>query len=110
MPLKRPYLDAAFSGIPGTKILIPSARTALLHRKRLVARLEDAQNVLTLLSAPPGYGKTTLVVDWFRSRVPGTQVVAWLSLDAGDNDPAQFARLRVAAFRLATSGREDCAG
>jgi LuxR family maltose regulon positive regulatory protein len=75
----------------------------VLHRKRLVARLEDARSDgLTLLSAPPGYGKTTLVVDWLRRRTPGRQVVAWLSLDAGDNDPVQFARLLVAALRAAT--------
>jgi LuxR family transcriptional regulator, maltose regulon positive regulatory protein len=101
-PRRLPYLDAAFSHIPGTKLLIPRPRDPLLHRKRLVARLEAGQGqALTLLSAPAGYGKTTLVVDWLRSRASAPQAVAWLSLDAGDNDPVGFTGLLVAALRTA---------
>jgi len=42
---------------------------------------------LTLISAPTGSGKTTLLAEWIASRKPS---VAWLSLDAGNNDPARF--------------------
>ncbi len=48
-----------------------------------------------LVCAPAGYGKTVLLADWARH---GQQPVAWLSLDAGDNDPARFWRHVVAAL------------
>jgi LuxR family maltose regulon positive regulatory protein len=50
---------------------------------------------LTLVCAPPGFGKTVLLADWV---TPGKRAVAWLSLDAGDNDPARFWRHAVAAL------------
>jgi len=54
-----------------------------------------------LVCAPAGFGKTTLLADWLRS---GGQPVAWLSLDAGDNDPARFWRHMVAALDRAQPG------
>ena len=67
-----------------TKIMIPAMRTHMVHRLHLINSIEKGLTQgLVLISAPPGYGKTTLAADWARqSRFP----VAWLSLDAQDND------------------------
>ncbi len=81
-----------------TKLHIPEARANLVTRSRLVARLAEGLRLgrrLTLVSAPPGFGKTTLVREW----VGGTQRrVAWLSVDEGDNEPARFMRYVIAAL------------
>ncbi len=72
-----------------TKLNVPLVRRELVHRHRLASRLEEALQAghrLTLLSAPAGFGKTTLLGEWVR----GLRSVAWLSLDEGDNDPARF--------------------
>ena len=79
-----------------TKLHMPASRPELVPRPRLTARLDEglSQGVI-LTCAPAGYGKTVLLADWARrSRFP----VAWLSLDAGDNDPARFWRHAVAAL------------
>ena len=73
-----------------TKLYIPPPRSKVVLRPRLIERLNAgcAQDCrLTLISAPAGFGKTTLVSEW----VAGCgQPVAWLSLDEGDSDPARF--------------------
>lgn len=56
---------------------------------------------MVLVCAPAGYGKTVLLADWARC---GEWRVAWLSLDAGDNDPARFWRHAVAALDRARPG------
>jgi ATP/maltotriose-dependent transcriptional regulator MalT len=79
-----------------TKLYVPTPGPELVPRPRLTARLDEglARGVI-LTCAPAGYGKTVLLADWTRrSRFP----VAWLSLDAGDNDPARFWRHAVAAL------------
>ena len=53
---------------------------------------------LTLVSAPAGYGKTTLVVDWIQSLGSETRV-AWISLDEGDNDPTRFLSYWISALQ-----------
>jgi LuxR family transcriptional regulator, maltose regulon positive regulatory protein len=77
-----------------TKFHVPPA--GLVPRPQLLARL--AQGIgrgLTVVSTPAGFGKTTLLGEWVRrSRRPA----AWLSLDAGDNDPARFWRSVAAAL------------
>jgi LuxR family transcriptional regulator, maltose regulon positive regulatory protein len=77
-----------------TKFHVPPA--GLVPRPQLLARL--AQGIgrgLTVVSTPAGFGKTTLLGEWVRrSRRPA----AWLSLDAGDNDPARFWRYVAAAL------------
>jgi LuxR family maltose regulon positive regulatory protein len=77
-----------------TKCLIPQVRQQVVHRARLFARLESGMNCgLTLLCSPPGWGKTTLFVDWLRTasmNAPGAPVTAWLSLDERDNDTSVF--------------------
>ncbi|TAK33461.1 MAG: helix-turn-helix transcriptional regulator [Chloroflexota bacterium] len=71
-----------------TKISPPLARPELVSRPRLLARLlKGLQGKLTLISAPAGFGKTTLLGQW--SLHVGCPV-AWVSLDAADNDPTRF--------------------
>ncbi|MGH2477248.1 MAG: helix-turn-helix transcriptional regulator, partial [Candidatus Limnocylindrales bacterium] len=90
-----------------TKLHPPKPRVGAVHRPRLAERLaRGASSKLTLLSAPPGFGKSTLVGEWIAARPP-TEPVAWLSLDAGDNDPSGFWRYVIAALR--TAGPETCA-
>ena len=52
-----------------------------------------------MISAPAGFGKTTLLVEWLKGREDGDQSVAWVSLDEGDNDPVRFLSYLVAALR-----------
>ena len=74
-----------------TKFFIPSPPHALIPRPRLTAQLSASlQHKLTLISAPPGYGKTTLLSAWVQSLPSGNPHVAWVSLDEGDNDPLRF--------------------
>jgi LuxR family maltose regulon positive regulatory protein len=118
-----------------TKLTPPRLRPALVPRERLLARLsEGLDRKLTLLSAPAGFGKTTLATEWLNqltakrddlemtlAPVPGDSAdvndesrsihhasrsfitlrdhsnVAWLSLDAGDNDPVRFWRYNITA-------------
>ncbi|MDX1416399.1 MAG: LuxR C-terminal-related transcriptional regulator [Candidatus Promineifilaceae bacterium] len=80
-----------------TKLNIPPTRPQLVFRSRLIARLNEGLNrKLTLISAPAGYGKTTLVVEWLRQR---DQPFAWLTLDGGDNDLVRFLDYLVASWQ-----------
>jgi LuxR family maltose regulon positive regulatory protein len=82
-----------------TKLYIPSTRPGLVVRPRLAERLDEGLRLgrkLTLVSAPAGFGKTTLVSAWAAS---SGRPVAWLSLDEGDNDPARFLAYLAAALR-----------
>src|SRR5437868_12055393 len=83
--------------ILSTKLYIPPPPPKVVPRPRLIERLnEGIHRKLTLISAPAGFGKTTLVSAW----VAGCDLpVAWLSLDEGDNDPARFLTYLVAALR-----------
>src|SRR3970040_154662 len=80
-----------------TKLYIPPPRPKVVLRPRLIERLnEGLHRKLTLISAPAGFGKTTLVSEW----VAGCErPVAWLSLDEGDNDPTRFLTYLVAALQ-----------
>ena len=85
-----------------TKLYMPGPRPGLVPRPRLTARLDEGlARGLVLVCAPAGYGKTVLLADWARR---GGQPAAWLSLDAGDNDPARFWRHAVAALDRARPG------
>jgi LuxR family maltose regulon positive regulatory protein len=80
-----------------TKLYVPQLRRELVRRPRLTSRLDDALRAgrkLTLLSAPAGFGKTTLLSEW----IGGAPPVAWVSLDEGDNDPARFWAYLLAAL------------
>ena len=68
------------------KLHCPPTRADWLHRQRLIDRIRDARDhPVTLIAAPAGYGKTVLVAQWLAESQPPR--VAWVSLDAGDNDP-----------------------
>lgn len=80
-----------------SKLRIPRLHTSLVSRERLLAQLDTAlSSKLTLLTAPAGYGKTTLVRQWVAERAssgsecPRLPPLAWVSLDPGDNDPTRF--------------------
>jgi LuxR family maltose regulon positive regulatory protein len=79
-----------------TKLYIPKPRTNIIHRRHLVERLESGlSGKLTLLSAPPGFGKTTLLSDWIAST---DHLTAWVSLDSQDNDLNRFFRYLISAL------------
>jgi LuxR family transcriptional regulator, maltose regulon positive regulatory protein len=82
-----------------TKHYAPRWRPGQVSRPRLTARLTDgATRALTLVSAPAGFGKTTLLAEWLANAAPEL-VVAWLSLDASDNDPTLFWSYVIAALQ-----------
>ena len=85
-----------------TKLHVPRPRKGFVARPRLVGALDEGlAGRLILVCAPAGSGKTALVADWARS---DERPVAWLSLDAGDDDPARFWRHVVAALDRARPG------
>jgi len=108
-----------------TKLFVPPPRPSAVPRPRLIARLDEGlHHKLTLVAAPAGFGKTTLVASWIAERRQGAggrkqagqpdpascplppASCAWLSLDAADNDPSRFLAYLVAAFQtiVATIG------
>jgi LuxR family maltose regulon positive regulatory protein len=97
--------EVAVSGhdaLLATKLHLPRPRPGFVPRPRLVSRLDEGlARGLVLVCAPAGYGKTAALADWARrSGWP----VAWLSLDAGDDDPVRFWRHVVAAVGPARPG------
>lgn len=87
-----------------TKLLAPQPRAALVARPRLVARIDEGvRRRLTLVCAPAGFGKTTLVTAW-RSAAGQALPVAWLSLDEADNDPGRFLDYAIAALGTVLPG------
>lgn len=83
------------------KIHPPALRVQCLERERLYRRLHDALSYrLILLSAPPGYGKTTLLAGWLQHG-QNLPLAAWYSLDPADNDPVRFWSYVVAALQEA---------
>jgi LuxR family maltose regulon positive regulatory protein len=94
-----------------TKLHAPVPRSGVVPRPRLVDRLTRGMaSKVTLVSAPPGFGKSTLVDDWIAG-LPPTGPAGWLSLDSGDNDPSGFWRYVIAAVQAAApdTGREAAA-
>jgi LuxR family maltose regulon positive regulatory protein len=97
-----------------TKLYVPRSRRELVPRPRLSERLDrGAASKLMLVSAPAGFGKTTLLTEWLAA-VPaapaapappaGARRAAWLSLDRGDNDPASFWAYVIAALQTVAAG------
>ncbi len=87
-----------------TKLYVPRLRPSLVPRLRLKERLNQGLQLghkLTLISAPAGFGKTTLVSDWIQamSEVTPPFATAWLSLDEGDNDLNSFLIYFIAAIQ-----------
>jgi len=74
-----------------TKLYAPAIRATLVARPRLTARFAAGlRGKLTLIAAPAGFGKTTLISQWRATPAARDVLVAWVSLDAGDNDPIRF--------------------
>jgi LuxR family maltose regulon positive regulatory protein len=85
-----------------TKLYIPPTRPALVSRPRLVERLNAGlHRKLTLISAPAGFGKTTLVSAWVDALCDADPPIAigWLSIDENDNNPIRFLTYMVAALQ-----------
>jgi LuxR family maltose regulon positive regulatory protein len=81
-----------------TKLYIPPARPGLVPRSRLTERLQAGLSCnLVLVSAPAGFGKTTILSEWTRCSQPQIRA-AWVSLDEGENDPVRFWDYFVAAL------------
>jgi ATP/maltotriose-dependent transcriptional regulator MalT len=89
-----------------TKLHLPVPRRELVPRPRLTDRLAlgPALPRLVLVSAPAGFGKTTVLSQWLASGAGVTAHVAWLSLDEADNDPGAFLAHLVAALGVADPG------
>jgi LuxR family maltose regulon positive regulatory protein len=98
MPIDQPHQP--LHPLLTTKLRIPQARCDLVPRPRLLARLHQGlSSKLTLISAPAGFGKTTLVSAWLATRNAQQALppAAWVALDAGDNDPVRFWRYVITA-------------
>jgi LuxR family maltose regulon positive regulatory protein len=105
-----------------TKLYIPPTRPKLVSRPRLIERLNEGLRLghrLTLISAPAGFGKTTLLSEWVQAMGRATPPIAvapgppkrtgWLSLDESDNDPARFLAYFIAALNR-VAGIEETIG
>lgn len=99
-----------------TKLYVPRLRPSLVPRPHLIEKLNQGlHRKLTLISAPAGFGKTTLVSEWVDNSQAtprdttltidkgeaGVNRIAWLSLDEGDSDPTRFLTYFVAALQMA---------
>ncbi|MBA3943528.1 MAG: hypothetical protein H0X37_03080 [Herpetosiphonaceae bacterium] len=100
--------DGGHAGLATAEILLvpklqpPRLHNSLVRRERLLAQLDAGrERKLTLLSAPAGFGKTTLVCQWLAEAAEqdNAPVIAWLALDQGDNDPLRFWRYVITACR-----------
>ncbi len=90
--------------LPATKFALPPEQAAVIVRGRLLDALDDGiRRPLTLISAPPGAGKTALLASWIAAGGP-PGAVAWLSLDAADADRRRFWRAVLEALTRAGAG------
>jgi LuxR family maltose regulon positive regulatory protein len=88
-----------------TKLHGPRLRRGLVARPRLIERMSrGAEAKLTLISAPAGFGKTTLLAEWLAAAPGGERSAAWLSLDQDDNEPGTFWSYLVAALQTVAPG------
>jgi LuxR family maltose regulon positive regulatory protein len=100
------YDDSSRPGqqaILATKLAAPPATQPNVVRQALLDRLDGFPGKLTVVVAPAGWGKTTLVRDWRQRHPPSS--TAWLSLDPGDNDPVRFWSYLISALQTAVP---DC--
>ena len=82
-----------------SKLSVPVLRRTLVPRTGLSGRIEVAlERKLTVVSAPAGFGKSTLLSTWVAAASRGDRRIAWLSLDSHDDDPARFWRYFVTAL------------
>ena len=94
-----------------SKYRVPIQRPGAVRRRRLTERVDPAtiRTPLTVLSAPAGFGKTTLLTEWLAEAPEHNTAVAWLSLDQRDNDPVLFWTYVVTAVRAAAPTVGDAA-
>ncbi|MAT99270.1 MAG: LuxR family transcriptional regulator [Anaerolineaceae bacterium] len=85
-----------------TKLYTPPKRPHLVPRPRLIEQLNQGLHLghkLSLISAPAGFGKTTLVSEWLQTEQKAATPIAWLSLDEADNDPTRFLAYFISAWQ-----------
>jgi LuxR family transcriptional regulator, maltose regulon positive regulatory protein len=88
-----------------TKLYVPKLRGGLVARPRLLERMRGgAEARLTLVSAPAGFGKSTVLAAWLHDASADGRCVAWVSLDAADNEPALFWTYVLTALQGAAPG------
>lgn len=92
----RPAEGARDRGIVPVKVRPPTLRTDTVARPRLTATLEDSTARVVLVCAPAGFGKTVVALEWLAD---AARPLAWLSVDALDNEPDRFLRHLAASFR-----------
>jgi LuxR family maltose regulon positive regulatory protein len=93
------------SALLETKLYVPKLRRAPVPRGRLSDRLrEGTRGKLTLISAPAGFGKTTLLAEWVGLSPVTASSTAWLSLDAADDQPASFWAYLITALQGVVPG------
>lgn len=98
---------SAVDQLLATKFFVPVASQPLVARTRLIALLnEGLHRRLTLVCAPAGFGKSTLLAEWVRSfpSPPNGPFVAWISLDEDDNEPARFGDYLISALDKVSPG------
>jgi LuxR family maltose regulon positive regulatory protein len=82
-----------------TKLAIPSARADRVPRSRLIQQLNASlERPLTVICAPAGFGKTSLITDWYEQSDRSHFALAWLSLDEDDSDPTRFLTYLISAL------------
>src|SRR5262249_45212333 len=92
-----PLCDGMSTTLLATKLYIPPPRPHLVPRPRLIEQLnEGLHHKLTLISAPAGFGKTTLLSEWLTTC---HRPAAWLSLEKGDNDATRFLTYLISALQ-----------
>ena len=95
-------MDTTISPLVLTKLRIPALRKRVVARKRLVECFgQDRGKRFTLVCAPAGYGKTTLLIEWTQSLLQDGCAVAWYALDPGDDDGIPFGAYLVAGLAQA---------
>jgi LuxR family maltose regulon positive regulatory protein len=88
-----------------TKLYVPKLQRSLVARPRLSERLSrGAESKLTLVSAPAGFGKTTLLAEWLAAAPADERSAAWLSLDQSDNQAASFWTYLITALQTVAPG------
>jgi len=98
-----PHINSSKQPLIKTKLFIPRMHKDYVPRSLLLEKLaQGSKKPLILISAPAGYGKTTLLAEWINSlqKVDAQKpwAICWLSLDAGDNDPMRFLAYLTAAL------------
>jgi len=106
----RPQPTSSGTGMPSlhlltTKLSVPPDRSNIVARPRLTQLMHAAiKGPLTLIAAPAGWGKTTLLQAWYAEADRGTWSLAWVSLDVGDNDSIRFWTYVITALNLVHPG------